>query len=64
MCIFKLLGNITFNAPTYSADESLNVGIAFCSHMGLLSPPLAFFTLIQRVNILGHAQHGGTTIMD
>jgi hypothetical protein len=39
------------------------VGITFSAHMGLLKSTIGVFTLIQKVNILGHAQHGATTIM-
>ncbi len=31
---------------------------------GIVKSIIGVFTLIQGVNILGYAQHGGTTIMD
>jgi hypothetical protein len=31
---------------------------------GIVKSTIDDFTLIQKVNILGYAQHGGTTIMD
>ncbi len=54
----------SFNVTFVEAPPSTNLQQNTQYPHGIVKSIIGVFTLIQRVNILGYAQHGGTTIMD